>query len=171
MKRHPNAFQLRLDDAGYPEQLRDVPDPPKVLYGIGDPDALEMGLAVIGARRSTPYGIRAAQLFAGWAGRAGYTVISGAARGCDQAAQQAVLDVDGRTVAVLGCGADVDYPASSARLLRRLRDGDGAVISEAGWGSAPLRWAFPRRNRIIAGLAAAVLVVEAGLPSGTFSTA
>jgi DNA processing protein len=99
------------------------------------------------------------------------TVISGAAIGCDLAAQTEALDAGGRSVAVLGCGADVDYPQRSARTLARLRAGEGAVVSELDWGASPLPRQFPSRNRIIAGLSAAVLVVEAALPSGTFSTA
>jgi len=96
--------------------------------------------------------------------------VSGAAIGCDLQAHQAALDADGRTVAVLGCGADVDYPRRAREVLSRLRT-DHAVVAEAPWGCQPQRWTFTRRNRIIAGLASAVLVVEAGLPSGTFSTA
>jgi DNA processing protein len=96
--------------------------------------------------------------------------VSGAAYGCDQAAQRAALEAEGRTVAVLGCGADVDYPRATASLIDVIRR-RGAVVSELAWGHPPARWAFPNRNRIIAALAAAVLVVEAGLPSGTFSTA
>lgn len=91
--------------------------------------------------------------------------------GCDQAAQGAALDSAGRSVAVLGCGADVDYPRGAAALFSRLRSGEGCVVSELPWGTPPVRWAFARRNRIIAGLSLAVLVVEASLPSGTFSTA
>jgi DNA processing protein len=98
------------------------------------------------------------------------TVVSGAAIGCDATSQRAALAAGGPSVAALGCGADVDYPRSSGDLLARLR-ADGAVVSELPWGTQPLRWAFQRRNRIIAGLSRAVLIVEAGLPSGTFSTA
>ncbi len=163
-------FELTLEDPLYPDQLRQTPEPPKVLYGIGDPAALVPGLAVIGARKATPYGSSAAALFAGWAARAGYVIISGGAIGCDQAAHFAAREADGVTVAVLGCGADVDYPSNAVSLLADIRE-HGVVVSELPWGTPPLRWAFRRRNRIIAGLAAAVLVVEASLPSGTFSTA
>jgi DNA processing protein len=90
--------------------------------------------------------------------------------GCDMAAHAAALEVDGPTVAVLGCGADVDYPSSAARLLRDMRE-RGAVVSELPWQAPPLRYHFPERNRIIAALASVVLVVEAALPSGTFITA
>lgn len=167
-----DAFELRLSDARYPEQLRQTPDPPPVLYGVGDPGALESGLAVVGSRKATPYGLAIARLMAGWAARQGIVVVSGGAIGCDQAAHLAALDEGGRTVAVLGCGADIDYPRGASSLLGELRGGEsGCVVSEQPWNTPPLRWAFARRNRIIAGLANAVLIVEASLPSGTFSTA
>jgi DNA processing protein len=162
--------ELRPDDPRYPVCLAVSPRPPEVLYVAGDPDALVTGLGVIGARKATPYGLRCAEIFAGWAARRGLTIVSGAAIGCDQAAQRAALAAEGSTVAVLGCGADVDYPSGAARMLAEIRE-RGAVVSEMPWGAAPARWAFPNRNRIIAALSAAVLVVEAGLPSGTFSTA
>jgi DNA processing protein len=163
-------FVLYLGSPGYPELLAETPDPPKALYGIGDPEALVPGLAVVGARNATPYGIRATRLFAAWAAANGTTVISGAAIGCDREAHSAALEAGGATVAVLGCGPDVDYPHRSAGVLRQMRE-RFAVVSECPFGQEPLRWAFARRNRIIAGLASAVLVVEAGLPSGTFGTA
>ena len=163
-------FVLTLGSPEYPEQLAETPDPPRMLYGIGDPGALVAGLAVVGARRATPYGLRATRLLAGWAASKGVTVISGAAIGCDSEAHRAALDAPGATVAVLGCGPDVDYPRRSAAMLATIRAGF-AVVSECPFGQQPLRFAFARRNRIIAGLASAVLVVEAGLPSGTFSTA
>jgi DNA processing protein len=165
-----SRFVLRLGERAYPPHLAETPDPPKTLYGIGDPSALAPGLAIVGARRATPYGLRCTRLFAGWAGRRGIPVISGAAIGCDREAHLAALDFGGPTVAVLGCGPDVDYPRRSAELLANLRT-HHAVVSECPFGQQPTRWSFVRRNRIIAGLARAVLVVEAGLPSGTFSTA
>jgi len=163
-------FELSVEDSAYPEHLRELSDPPERLYGFGDPSALGEGLAVVGARRATPYGIKAATMFAGWAAAAGYTIVSGGAVGCDQAAHRAALSARGRTVAVLGCGADVVYPRGAGSLLDAIAE-RGAVVSEAPWGAQPVRWAFARRNRIIAGLSRAVLVVEASLPSGTFGTA
>lgn len=168
--RRQDRFELSIRDSAYPTHLRDTPEPPPILYGIGDPAALDPGLAVVGARKATPYGRHVASLFAGWAASAGYTIISGAAVGCDQAAHNAALDNDGTTIAVLGCGADVTYPCGCTGLLNRIA-ANGAVVSELPWETPPQRWAFRRRNRIIAGLGAALLVVEACLPSGTFSTA
>ncbi|MDY0339762.1 MAG: DNA-processing protein DprA [Coriobacteriia bacterium] len=163
-------FILELGEPGYPQLLAETPDPPKRLYGLGRPSALRPGLAIIGSRKATPYGLRCARQFAGWAGSAGVTIISGAAIGCDSEAHRAALGAGGPSVAVLGCGPDVDYPRRSADVLRMMRT-EHAVISELPFGMQPTRWSFVRRNRIIAGLARAVLVVEAGLPSGTFSTA
>jgi DNA processing protein len=164
-------FVLRLGQPGYPPQLELTPRPPKVLYGFGDPASLGPALAIIGSRKATPYGLDCAAVFARCAAEEGVPVVSGAAMGCDLAAHRATLEAGGVTVAVLGCGADVDYPARAREVLATLRSGNGAVVSEFEWGMPPARGHFPARNRIIAGLAQAVLVVEAALPSGTFSTA
>lgn len=164
------AFEITIDDPRYPELLAQLDDAPPVLRGFGDPSALEPGLAVVGARKATPYGLAASRLFAGWAAAAGYPIVSGAAIGCDQAAHEAALAAGGRTVAVLGTGADVAYPRGSAPLLNRIAE-SGCVISELDWGHPAAKWTFRARNRIIAGLAGALLVLEAGVPSGTFITA
>lgn len=166
----PDRHELRLGDAGYPPQLAASPDPPPTLYVLGDPTSLAPGLAVVGARRATPYGLQSASLFSSWAASSGYTVISGGAVGCDQAAHRAALDEGGVTVAVMAGGADVVYPVDAGGLHDRILE-RGAVVSEHPWGHEPKRWTFRTRNRIIAWLAHALLVVEAGVPSGTFSTA
>jgi DNA processing protein len=164
------GWELRRGDAGYPSCLEDSLRPPAVLYGYGDLSGLVPGLAVIGARRATPYGLAAAREFAGWASGEGVTIVSGAAVGCDQAAHRAAIDAGGRTVAVMGCGADVDYPRGARDLLATLRR-DHAVVAELPWGMQPSRNTFPARNRIISALSSAILVVEAAPRSGTFSTA
>jgi len=163
-------FEIALGDEGYPGLLAQSPDPPARLYGYGDPALLVPGLAVIGARKATPYGLQAGELFAGWAARAGYTIVSGGAIGCDQSAHRAALAAGAPTVAVLGCGADLVYPSNASELLSHIAE-TGVVLSEHPWGTPPQRWMFRTRNRIIAGLSAVLLVLEAGLPSGTFSTA
>lgn len=163
-------FEIARDDPRYPALLATTDDTPEVLRGFGNPEALAPGLAVVGARKATPYGLAAANLFAGWAAAAGYTIFSGAAVGCDQAAHRSALAAGGVTVAVLGSGADVVYPRSSGPLLAAIAK-RGCVISELDWGHPPAKWTFRARNRIIAGLAAALLVVEADCPSGTFITA
>ena len=165
-----DLWELHPGDEGYPAHLAEAPEAPRTLYVAGDPGRLLPGLGVVGARRATPYGLWAAARFAGAAATHGVTVVSGAAIGCDATAQTAAVAAGGRSVAVLGCGPDIVYPRSSAGLLGRLRR-EGAVVSELPWGAPPQRWALQRRNRIIAGLSRAVLIVEAGLPSGTFSTA
>ncbi|MDO8915069.1 MAG: DNA-processing protein DprA [Coriobacteriia bacterium] len=165
-----SGWELRIGEPGYPACLLDSLRPPRVLYGMGDPRLLRSGLGVIGSRKTSPYGRSCAQLFAGWAAEQGVVIVSGAAMGCDHEAHRAAIDAEGPTVAVLGCGPDIDYPPASRKLLAEIRE-QGLVVSEQPWGTEPTKWMFPQRNRIIAALGAALLVVEAGLPSGTFSTA
>lgn len=162
---------LERGTAAYPAALEAAADPPARLYVVGDPSALEEGIAVVGARKATPYGRGCAQRFARLAAERGVVVISGGARGCDAAAHAAALDAGGRTVAFLGGGCDRLYPAEHEGLFQRIVDGGGAVASEHPWDRDPKPYQFRLRNRLIAGLARATLIVEAGLPSGTFSTA
>ena len=166
-----DRFEIAPDDARYPEALAALSRPPKKLYVIGDPAALQEGLAVVGARKATPYGRGCARKFAGMAARRGVVVISGGARGCDAAAHEAALEARGRTVVFLGGGCDRPYPAEHRSLFQRVIDLGGAVVSEQEWDLDPRPYMFRERNRLIAGLARATLIVEAGLPSGTFSTA
>ena len=155
----------------YPESFLRLESPPNALYVVGDLDALQEGLAVVGARRATPYGIGCAKRFAGLAAARGIIIISGGARGCDAAAHRAALEAGGRTVVFLGGGCDELYPAEHYALFQQVVDAGGAVVSEHPWGFPPKPYTFRLRNRLIAGLAKATLIVEAGLPSGTFSTA
>ena len=164
-------FELTPQDDRFPALLRAIPKPPKRLYGVGTPDALRPGLAVVGARRATPYGRTAAKRFASLAAEQGIVIVSGGARGCDAVAHEAALAVGCPTVAFLGGGCNQLYPAENAGLFQRIVDGGGAVVSEQPWDFMPLPYTFRERNRLIAGLARATLIVEAGLPSGTFSTA
>ena len=163
--------EIGYGDELYPQQLMNIPQPPKKLYLIGDIRALEPGLAVVGARKATPYGIGCARRFARIAAEKGVVVISGGARGCDSEAHKAALEVGGRTVVFLGGGCDVIYPPEHRGLFQRIIDSGGAIASEYDWTMPPLRHQFRERNRLIAGLSDVVLIVEAGLPSGTFSTA
>ncbi len=164
-------FEIDINSQEYPPILKDSPEAPEVLYGIGNPDALQPGIAIIGARKATPYGLSCAELFARQAAQRGLTIISGGARGCDQAAHRMAVEENSPTVVVFGSGADVVYPKRGLQLFQQVVDQGGAIISENEWGTPPIAGLFVRRNRIIAGLAALVLIVEAGLPSGTFSTA
>ena len=162
---------LLPDDPRFPAALRTIPRPPKRLYVLGDPEALTEGLAVVGARKATPYGTGAAKRFARLAAERGIAVISGGARGCDAAAHEAALSAGAPTVVFLGGGCDEPYPKSNVDLFRRIVKGGGVVASEFPWHYPPKPFMFRKRNRLIAGLARATLIVEAGLPSGTFSTA
>lgn len=165
-------LELEIGDERYPASVRELPEAPERLYVRGDPEALlGPAISIIGARMATPYGIAVAEMTARVAAESGLTVVSGGARGCDQAAGRAAIDAGGRHVAVLGCGADVVYPRSSRRLLDRALETGGAIVSLSPWGAEPRKWAFPKRNRVIAALSQALVVTEAGLPSGTFSTA
>ena len=155
----------------YPEMLLEIRDPPEKLFVIGNCAALEPGLAIIGARKATPYGRSCATRFARIAAEKGICIVSGGARGCDSEAHKAALEAKGTTVVVLGGGCDQLYPRENAGLFQRVIDSGGAVVSEHDWDVAPRGYMFRMRNRLIAGLSRAVLIVEAGLPSGTFSTA
>lgn len=163
--------EIRRGEDGYPAAFEVLRNPPACLRVVGDPAALREGLAVVGARKATPYGKSCARRFAGLAAARGIVVISGGARGCDAVAHEAALAAGTPTVVFLGGGCDELYPAENAGLFQRVVDAGGAVVSEHDWGFKPLPFAFRERNRLIAGLARATLIVEAGLPSGTFSTA
>lgn len=164
-------FEIDSASAAFPQALREIPRPPAKLYGIGDASALRPGLAVIGARKATPYGLSCAHRFARIAAEKGVAILSGGARGCDAEAHRAALEVKGATVVFLGGGCDRVYPREHVGLFQRIVDAGGVVVSERPWDFEPRPFTFRERNRLIAGLADAVLIVEAGLPSGTFSTA
>ncbi len=154
----------------YPNILKEIFDPPVVLYyrGLWQPAAERV--AMVGARRFTPYGEGIALEFGRQLAAAGLTVVSGAARGIDTASHKGALKA-GRTVAVLGCGVDVAYPAENKRLLQEIPERGGVVLSEYGPGTNPLPIFFPARNRIISGLSKGTLVVEAARHSGSLITA
>ena len=166
------TFELHPGDALYPETVLELSDVPQTLYVRGNPEVLSTpALSIIGARKASPYGLAVAELAAKVAVDAGVTVVSGGAVGCDQASGWAAVNAGGKHVVVLGTGADVVYPRSSAGLITRTLDTGGAVVSISPWGMGPRKFAFPRRNRVIAALSQALFVSEAGMPSGTFSTA
>lgn len=170
--RMDDRFEICREDPLYPARLLDLEDAPPRLYGRGDPAALDgAALSIIGARKATPYGLAGARLGAQIAVSLQVTVVSGGAIGCDQAAGKEALERGGKTVAVLGCGADVVYPQNARAFYEGIIASGGALVSEQPWKTRPLRWTFPRRNRIIAALGDALLVTEAGLPSGSATTA
>lgn len=156
-------------DAGYPPALRAVANPPDVLFVRG---TIPRGpsVAVVGTRRCTGYGRGLAGAFGRAVADAGWVMVSGLARGIDGEVHRGTLDADGRGVGVLGCGPDVVYPRENRDLFVGLTR-RGAVISEYPPGTRPHGWRFPPRNRIISGLAAAVVVVEAGVTGGALVTA
>lgn len=162
---------LDIRAPGYPASLLNLPQPPPVLFALGCLESLSRpGIAVVGTRAASAYGCDAATSLTLGLVRAGYTIISGLARGIDSVAHRTALDLDGDSVAVLGTGLDVPYPPENRRLVEDLA-ARGCVITEFPPGSPPRKYHFPQRNRIIAGLARAVLVVEAGGKSGALITA
>jgi DNA processing protein len=155
----------------YPPLLAELHDPPAALHVRGDVQILtEPAVAVVGARSCSSYGAQVARGLGRELAGAGVVVVSGLARGIDGEAHRGALEAGGRTVAVLGCGIDRDYPRSHAELAHRIRE-TGAVVSEYPPGIEPAPWRFPARNRIIAGLCAATVVVEARERSGALITA
>lgn len=159
-------------DGDYPPLLRETARPPFMLYARGRlPDPERPALAVVGTRYPTGRGLSVAAAIAREAARGGVPVVSGLARGVDGAAHRGALDGAGQTVAVLGRGIDGVYPPSHRELARRILEAGGGLVSEYPPGIGPTRWTFPERNRIIAGLCRAALVVEAPTGSGALITA
>jgi DNA processing protein len=164
------ARVVTQEDAAYPQAFRALPDPPIVLYTMGDVLLMsEPAIGIVGTREPTDYGRQVAARLAYELARAGYGIASGMAKGIDAVAQTAALDAGGATVGVLGHGIDRIYPPENARLFRRVRE-RGLLISEMSPGEEPLAGNFPRRNRLIAALSAGVLVVEMGEKSGARHT-
>lgn len=170
-KLYGNRFEIYPNDEAYPDIFRELKQPPKCIYGIGNKASLTEGISIIGARKATPYGRSAAYHFAGIAAEKNICIISGGALGCDSEGHRAAVDRRKKSVVVLGGGCDAIYPKKNFSLFQAVIDNGGAVISEQSWDTPPMRYMFRARNRLIASLAKATLIVEAGLPSGTFSTA
>ena len=160
---------LALCEPDYPFRLRHIPDPPPVIHVVGEPAlAARPVLAIVGSRNATVGGRKIARQIAREAGRAGLTIVSGLARGIDTAAHEASLDTG--TIAVLATGPEHVYPPENEGIYREISQ-NGAIVSEMPPGTKPLARHFPRRNRIVSGLAAGVLVVEAAQRSGSLITA
>ncbi|MEY4591289.1 MAG: DNA-protecting protein DprA [Pseudomonadota bacterium] len=169
----PSNTILALNDPRYPAALLDIPDPPSLLYVRGNLAQLEKpGIAIVGSRNASTQGRQTAKAFASTLSEVGYSVISGLAMGIDAAAHEGALESqgNGKTLAVIGTGADRLYPARNRALAERIV-AEGVVVSEFALGTPALPANFPRRNRIIAGLSRGVLVVEAALESGSLVTA
>ena len=175
------AYERSLAERGYrfvprprlPPLLRAIHDPPPGLFLRGDAELAlleQPAVAIVGARQCSGYGATVARSLGRELAAAGLVVVSGLARGVDAEAHRGALDARGRTIAVLGCGVDRDYPAANAELARRVA-ATGLVVSEYAPGVEPAPWRFPARNRIVAGLCAATVVVEARERSGALITA
>lgn len=167
-----SARTLLRGEPGYPPRLSAMEEAPPRLRLAGElgPPGMPR-VAVVGAREPDDYGLTMARCLAAGLARAGVSIVSGGARGVDGAAHAGALEVGGHTVAVLGTGVDVDYPASHARLFERILAAGGGLLSELEDGTQATTWNFPKRNRIISGLSDAVVVVRAGEKSGALITA
>ena len=166
-----NARLLTWRDENYPPSLREIEDFPPLLFVRGSLQERDrFAIAIVGTRQPTPYGRTIAEKLGRELARYGLTIVSGGARGIDTAAHTGALRADGRTIAVLGSGIDVAYPAESAGLFRKVA-AQGAVLSEYPPGIQPDGWRFPARNRLVSALALGVLVVEAPYDSGALITA
>ena len=172
-----NVWAVCRCDPLYPPQLAELDDrTPPVLYGCGDIEMLgrlrrEETVTIVGSRRASAYGVQAARELGQLLAAAGLVVVSGMAFGIDSAAHEGALAAGGRTVAVLAGGPDVPYPRSARSLHGRILAAGGGVLAEHPPGTAPTKWAFPARNRIMAALAQMTIVVEAAEPSGSLITA
>ncbi|MBF0569518.1 MAG: DNA-protecting protein DprA, partial [Candidatus Omnitrophica bacterium] len=154
------ARLLTFADADYPASLKKIADAPLVLYVLGTfPERLDCAVAIVGARSATLYGIETAERLARELAELGVPIVSGLARGIDAAAHRGCIKAGGGTIAVLGCGLDVIYPPQNRDLYASI-PAKGCIISEFPFGTLPLSFNFPRRNRIVSGLALGVIVVE-----------
>jgi DNA processing protein len=160
-----------LGDDSYPVLLKEIIDPPLALHFRGDVSLLARpSLAIVGSRKASPYGVNAAEALSRQIAGTGIVIVSGGARGIDAAAHHAALDAGGATIAVLGTGIDVVYPASNRRLFQRIEE-RGLIVSEFPPGTPPKPENFPMRNRVISGLARGTVIVEATSRSGSLITA
>ncbi|MDX2185331.1 MAG: DNA-processing protein DprA [Opitutaceae bacterium] len=167
---HMGAEFLPQLHGSYPPLLRQLPDAPVGLYRIGGYDVGQRAVAIVGSRRTSPYGVSVARQLARGLAEAGWCVVSGLARGIDTAAHEAALEAGGKTVAVLGCGADICYPPENAALQEAIVR-SGAVFSEFPLGRRADRQSFAMRNRIVSGMSRAVVVVETDTDGGSMITA
>jgi DNA processing protein len=167
-----NVRVISLDDSAYPSQLKQIYDPPLILYVRGDDAVISQpGVALVGTRHPTPYGLGMAERLSCDLAARGLVIFSGMARGVDTAGHRGALAGKGKTVAVFGTGVDVTYPKENTRLMDQILAAGGAVISEFPMGTFAAPQNFPIRNRIISGISLGVLVVEAAEYSGTRITA
>ena len=165
---------LTIDDPAYPKLLKQIYDPPFILYYRGDPEIFSgFSLAIVGSRKFSPYGQLAAERLSAELAVNNLTIVSGLALGIDALAHGAAIAAGGKTIAVLGSGLDRQniYPSRNRYLADKITGGGGLIMSEYSLGTLPLKHHFPQRNRLISGLSQAVLVIEAGEKSGALITA
>ncbi len=182
-QREVNAAQIRakceqygvrpvpINDPEYPPLLKEIADPPPMLFVQGQLDTRDhLAVAIVGTRKATPYGLRVAHRLAADLAKRGFTVISGMALGIDGEAHRGALEAGGRTIAVMASGPDITFPAAHRQLREEIAS-SGAVVTEYAFGTEPIRERFPARNRLISGMAMGVVVVEAPDQSGALITA
>lgn len=164
---------IKFSDSEYPQLLKTINSRPKQLYYKGKLDSaiLKNCLAVVGSRKMTSYGKQATKTLVSSVASAGITIVSGFMYGIDATAHKAALEAGGRTIAVMPCGINRIHPEYQEDLYKQILDNDGLIISEYESDTLPQLWTYPQRNRIIAGLSQAILVVEAGVKSGSLITA
>ena len=163
---------LTIEDEDYPIKLRSIPDPPIVLYALGNIDLLnKKSIAIVGARKCTSYGQYVAKAFSYLLSKENFVITSGLAQGIDTSSHEGALISNGKTIAVMGTGMDIIYPKENKLLFQKIVKHNGLILSEYPLGTKPDRLNFPKRNRIISGISDGVLVVEAGLKSGALITA
>lgn len=163
---------VKCNEKEYPKYLKEIYLPPPILYykGFLKPKDLHPSIAIVGSRKGSYYGIKMSQKIAYYLASNGINIVSGFARGVDTSAHIGALNANGKTTAIMGCGIDIVYPRESIKLFEKLIE-KGIAISEFPLGTEPLANNFPRRNRIISGLSIGILVIEAGIKSGSLITA
>jgi DNA processing protein len=165
------AQLVTIHDPRYPQRLREIFDPPLILFALGRIELmLEASIAVVGTRRPTPYGMAASERLSGDLAKAGLTIVSGMARGIDTAAHKATLAAGGDTIAIFGCGIDVLYPADNRRLYQDIAR-KGLLLTEFPMGAPAYPQNFPIRNRLVSGISLGVLIIEGAQHSGSAITA
>ena len=164
------ASIVNFQDSDYPPMLKEIYDPPICLYFLGEYRIVKPSIAIVGTRRPTLYGRGVAKRLARQLAQMGFCIVSGMARGIDSEAHEGALEVNGKTVAVLGCGVDIIYPPDNLELYRRIVK-MGAIVSEFPFGRRADKQSFPMRNRVISGICLATIVVESNVNGGSMITA
>lgn len=171
--KHKKAFFIALCDKEYPKLLKEIENPPIVLFAKGNVLKVnfEKTIGIVGTRRITNYGSDVTRLFSTELAVSGFTIVSGLAMGVDAVAALSAIEANGKTIAVLGNGVDLCFPSSNEKLYDKILEGNGIIVSEFPLGQSPTQGSFPSRNRIIAGLSMGVLVTEGAKDSGSLITA